>query len=98
MIQENTRTAASGYLALVVLPALTLLFGFLFVRSASMNEAVPAVIYLLISVAILICYKGFFMIHPNQAKVLQLFGSYVGSVRQTGLRWPTRFTPRTRCR
>ena len=31
------------------------------------------------------------MVHPNQAKVLQLFGNYVGSVRETGLRWANPF-------
>jgi regulator of protease activity HflC (stomatin/prohibitin superfamily) len=28
---------------------------------------------------------------PNQSKVLQLFGTYVGSVRETGLRWANPF-------
>jgi len=91
MIQEKTRTAASGYLALVVLPALTLLFGWLFIRAANMNDPVMAVVYILVLLCLLICYKGFFMVHPNQAKVLQLFGTYVGSVRQTGLRWANPF-------
>jgi regulator of protease activity HflC (stomatin/prohibitin superfamily) len=91
MIQENTRTASSGYLALVVLPSLTLLLGWMFIRSATANEVVPAVLYMLGLVITLICYKGFFMVHPNQAKVLQLFGTYVGSVRQTGLRWANPF-------
>ena len=91
MIHENIRTAASGYLALVVLPALTLLLGWMFIRSATANEVVPAVLYMLGLVITLICYKGFFMVHPNQAKVLQLFGTYVGSVRQTGLRWANPF-------
>ena len=91
MIRENTRTAASGYLALVVLPLLTLLLGWLFIRSATANQVVPAVLYMLGLVITLICYKGFFMVHPNQAKVLQLFGTYVGSVRQTGLRWANPF-------
>jgi len=91
MIQENTRKVASGYLALVVLPALTLLLGWMFIRSATANEVVSAVFYMLGLVITLICYKGFFMVHPNQAKVLQLFGTYVGSVRQTGLRWANPF-------
>ena len=91
MIQENTRAVASGYLALVVLPLLTLLLGWLFIRSATANQVVPAVLYMLGLVITLICYKGFFMVHPNQAKVLQLFGTYVGSVRQTGLRWANPF-------
>ena len=91
MIQERTRNVASGYLALVVLPALTLVFGWLFIRAAQMNEPMYAVIYVLVLLLLLICYKGFFMVHPNQAKVLQLFGTYVGSVRQTGLRWANPF-------
>ncbi len=90
-IQEKTRTAASGYLALVVLPVLTLLLGWLFIRSAIAEALWPTVMYLLALLVTLICYKGFFMVHPNQAKVLQLFGTYVGSVRQTGLRWANPF-------
>jgi regulator of protease activity HflC (stomatin/prohibitin superfamily) len=91
MIQENTRTVTSGYLALVVLPVLTLLAGYGFVQSAIQENATRAVIAILLFVAVMICYKGFFMVHPNQAKVLQLFGTYVGSVRQTGLRWANPF-------
>ena len=30
---------------------------------------------------------GLFVINPNEGKVLQLFGSYVGTVRDPGLRW-----------
>jgi len=82
-IQEQTRTAASGYLALVVLPVLTLLFGWLFIRSAVVEAAIPAVLYMIGLMISLICYKGLFMVHPNQAKVLQLFGTYVGSRSMT---------------
>jgi regulator of protease activity HflC (stomatin/prohibitin superfamily) len=91
MIKEQTRSAASGYLALVVLPALTLLLGWQFVNAALAEAVAPAIAYVLALVVVFICYKGFFMVHPNQAKVLQLFGKYVGSVRQTGLRWANPF-------
>ena len=91
MIQEKTRNVASGYLALLVLPAMTLVFGWLFVRAAQVGNEVAAVLYALVVLVLFICYKGFFMVHPNQAKVLQLFGTYVGSVRQTGLRWANPF-------
>jgi regulator of protease activity HflC (stomatin/prohibitin superfamily) len=90
-IQEQTRTAASGYLALVILPALILLFGALLIRSINAEAVLPAVLYALGLAATLVCLKGFFMVHPNQAIVLQLFGAYVGSVRQTGLRWANPF-------
>lgn len=34
---------------------------------------------------------GFFMVQPNQGKVMTLFGSYVGTVKQHGLRWTIPF-------
>jgi regulator of protease activity HflC (stomatin/prohibitin superfamily) len=36
-------------------------------------------------------FAGFFMVNPNEAKVLQLFGKYVGSAREPGLRWANPF-------
>jgi len=35
--------------------------------------------------------KGFFMVAPNEAKVLQLFGDYVGSAKIAGLRYANPF-------
>jgi regulator of protease activity HflC (stomatin/prohibitin superfamily) len=32
-------------------------------------------------------YIGFFIVNPNEGKVLQLFGDYMGTVRAPGLRW-----------
>lgn len=37
------------------------------------------------------CAAGFFMVQPNQAKVMTLFGAYVGSVKTNGLRWTIPF-------
>lgn len=91
MMQEKTRTAQSGYLALLVLPALFGVFAWLLIDCIKSGQPVLAVVYGLALVAILICLNGFFMVQPNQAKVLQLFGTYVGSVRQTGLRWANPF-------
>lgn len=96
MIREKSRNVSSGYLMLVVLPVLTLLFGYLFIRGAKLDDAVLASSSLLAFLIVLICYKGFFMVHPNQAAVLQLFGTYVGSVRVTGLRWANPFFSKQR--
>ena len=86
MIQEINRKCASGYLALVVLPLLNILDGWWFYRSV-MAESPAGVVTAVLGFAILmICYKGFFMVHPNQAKVLQLFGKYVG---QCAPDWPS---------
>ena len=35
--------------------------------------------------------KGFFMVAPNEAKILTLFGDYVGTAKISGLRWTNPF-------
>ena len=39
----------------------------------------------------IICLAGLFVVNPNQGRVLQLFGKYVGTVRDAGLRWANPF-------
>jgi regulator of protease activity HflC (stomatin/prohibitin superfamily) len=46
---------------------------------------------LVFGLVVVICWVGFFMVHPNEAKVLQLFGSYVGTAHEPGLRWANPF-------
>ncbi len=45
---------------------------------------------LLVALLAFLC-AGFFLVNPNEAKVLQLFGQYVGSARDPGLRWANPF-------
>jgi regulator of protease activity HflC (stomatin/prohibitin superfamily) len=91
MIKEIQKKYASGYLALFVLPVLFIANAWAFV-TAVRSDTIPLVIFcLLLGVALLICFAGFFMVHPNQARVLTLFGTYVGSARDTGLRWANPF-------
>jgi regulator of protease activity HflC (stomatin/prohibitin superfamily) len=39
--------------------------------------------------------RGLFIVNPNEARVLQLFGKYVGTARDQGLRWTNPFRSRT---
>jgi regulator of protease activity HflC (stomatin/prohibitin superfamily) len=39
---------------------------------------------------------GLFVVNPNEAKVLQLFGRYVGTVKAPGLRWANPFFSKRR--
>lgn len=87
MIKETTRKTASGYLALVILPLLSTGSVWMFVQAVQAENLAGALTWVLVFLLVAVCYHGFFMVQPNQAKVLQLFGTYVGSVRQTGLRW-----------
>jgi regulator of protease activity HflC (stomatin/prohibitin superfamily) len=51
-------------------------------------ENPPAIIGIALLVALTaFAAVGFFMVNPNQAQVLQLFGGYRGSAKAHGLRW-----------
>jgi len=91
MIKEIQKKYASGYLALFILPVLFVANGWMFV-DALKSMTVPLIICcVLIAIVLLICFGGFFMVQPNQAQVLTLFGTYAGSARDTGLRWANPF-------
>lgn len=91
MIREIKRTAASGYVMLVVLAAAQLGLGYLVFLSLKALSIGSLIASILASVIVLICWAGLFMVHPNEAKVLQLFGKYAGTCRDPGLRWANPF-------
>src|SRR5689334_15192685 len=49
-----------------------------------------------VAVAVVFLAGGFFMLQPNEAAVLMLFGDYLGSERTTGLRWTWPWNSRNR--
>jgi len=83
MIEEKQASTYSGYLAIPVLLALTLVTP-VAVAVLPVLLKIPMIIFGLV---VLVCWIGFFMVAPNQGRVLQLFGKYVGSARNEGLRW-----------
>jgi regulator of protease activity HflC (stomatin/prohibitin superfamily) len=84
MIIEKKGFSLNGYFALITL---------LILQIASMLVTGPSTILIAVvgSLLVLISCLGFFMVQPNQAKVMTLFGSYVGTVKTTGLRWTVPF-------
>jgi regulator of protease activity HflC (stomatin/prohibitin superfamily) len=46
--------------------------------------------------AMIFIAAGFFIVQPNEARVLQFFGTYVGTSRKTGLQWLLPFYTRKR--
>jgi len=91
MIRENTRKVSSGYLMLFVLAVVQLGFGFAIFKSVVAMWIAGLVVSLIASVVTAIFWAGFFMVHPNEAKVLQLFGKYAGTVHDSGLKWANPF-------
>jgi len=95
MIRENVRKVSSGYLMLVVLFVLQLATAWGIYR-AVLVESVPGIIVaVLAAIVVLIMWAGLFMVHPNEAKVLQLFGSYAGTTHEPGLKWANPFFQKT---
>lgn len=95
MIREEVRKVSSGYLMLAVLTAAQLGFAyalFMAVVAMSVSGIIGAT---LATVSVAICWAGFFMVHPNEAKVLQLFGKYVGTAHEPGLKWANPFYAKT---
>lgn len=85
MFREFKHPSANGYLALLVI-GLALWWGIHHLALAAGTEHVP-VGAIVITVIAGLCLRGLFIIAPNEAQVLQFFGSYVGTVKSTGLRW-----------
>ncbi|SOD84066.1 SPFH domain-containing protein [Streptomyces sp. Ag109_G2-15] len=50
----------------------------------------------LVFLAAIIAMRGLNTVAPGEARVVQLFGRYRGTIRQDGLRWVNPFTSRTR--
>jgi len=91
MFREVEHKAVPGFTALILLIAASLLGGYA-LRNAVLAQQVPAMLgYGLLDAVILLCWRGLFMVNPNQAQVLQLFGRYVGSVKTPGLNWANPF-------
>ncbi len=95
MIREQSRTVSSGYLMLVVLAVAQIGFAYAIYRAVLAQSLPGLVAAILASVVVVVCWAGLFMVHPNEAKVMQLFGKYVGTVHESGLKWANPFYAKT---
>src|SRR6476620_12140283 len=90
-MNERTYSAPSGIPALITLVVLLLLDGAWLINSIQQRTAWAIVVSILTGIALLIALTGFFTVAPNEGKVLQVFGRYVGTVRDAGPRWTNPF-------
>ncbi|WP_240223015.1 SPFH domain-containing protein [Rheinheimera hassiensis] len=83
MLQERMINSKGGFGMIGVL----LLAQLLTLAGVVVLPGVVKVVALLLAIVVFICWFGFYMVHPNQSAVLQLFGRYVGTDLNNGLRW-----------
>lgn len=85
---EVPAATASGYVMLLIWLVLLAVGAWAVVQLIGKNESLPVIIALTISiVAGTLILSGFYLINPNEAAAIQLFGSYKGTDRTAGLRW-----------
>ena len=87
MIREEVRDVSSGYLMILVLLLAQGAAIYWMISSISIQSIGGTISAVLANILVAILWAGLFMVNPNEAKVLQLFGKYVGTVREPGLRW-----------
>jgi regulator of protease activity HflC (stomatin/prohibitin superfamily) len=99
--EERPITTWNGFVVLAVGLALVgfgiwqLLQGVAFGRSASVTAlATTIVVFVLLFIAGLLFLSGLYTLQPNEAALLQLFGSYRGTTRVAGLRGTNPFYTR----
>lgn len=95
MNREIVRKVSSGYLMLVVLAVLQIGLCFAIYKAAVAISVIGIIVVAIALVITAICWAGFFMVQPNEAKVLQLFGKYSGTVHDAGLKWANPFFSKT---
>ncbi|OZY86000.1 hypothetical protein CBP51_02935 [Cellvibrio mixtus] len=83
MVQEVEARSGSGYLMLLVL----LVSQVITIAGVILMPILPKIVLGLAALLIFVGWFGFYMVQPNQGKVLQLFGQYAGTDRNNGLRW-----------
>ncbi len=83
--RESVALTFGGYIMLLVLLAAVALGVFGFTMSESTGSG--AMLVVIAAVSFTLIMPGFYMLQPNQAVAITLFGSYKGTDRKNGLRW-----------
>lgn len=83
---EHPASTFNGYLFLLLLLA-SMVLPLLGLRLVATGNLAGVGIIIASVIAFLLIVSGFYMLNPNEAAAIQLFGSYKGTDRNTGLRW-----------
>ena len=99
MIRERQRNGLPGLPVLFLLLVCMAATAYLFLNGAGAFDAgrpQARLIFTAIALFVLevILLTGHFVVPPNSARVLQLFGDYVGTAKVSGLRWANPFLTR----
>lgn len=91
-ITEKSAKKLNGFIALFLLIAL--FAEDIYLLATGIRTEDPSILWFFIPLVIIsfICFGGFMIVQPNESKVLILFGTYTGTVRDSGFWWVNPFT------
>jgi regulator of protease activity HflC (stomatin/prohibitin superfamily) len=95
-MREKEIKAYSGWLMLSTLAALLVFSICMLVVAIKVQAGFWIGVWLAVQAVDIVCLFGLTVVNPNEAKVVQLFGMYKGSIKQQGLRWVNPLTRRRR--
>jgi len=90
-MQEVEVRSWPGIPMLVVNISVALLAVWWFIVGARSGEGLEMAGAIVAFLVLMVMFAGYYMVEPNQAAVLTLFGKYVGTVREQGLRFNNPF-------
>ncbi len=90
-VTESSAHRTNGFLGFVFLVLFLAVDIYLIATVASERETGLLWYFIPLTVIISIMPAGFFVVQPNEARVLVLFGRYIGSVRDAGFWWANPF-------
>src|SRR5690606_14887040 len=89
-----------GVVALALVAGIVAALTFVYLESSGGGARAAALFLVLGMVALVaaavVALAGLYTVQPNQAAVLSLFGKYVGTVKDNGLRWNNPFYAKRR--
>jgi regulator of protease activity HflC (stomatin/prohibitin superfamily) len=83
---EKRALRVSGFLMLLILLG-SIAATVWYVANQDVNEDRKAIVITLISLVWVLIISGFMVLSPNEARVVQFFGRYIGSVKKAGFHW-----------
>jgi regulator of protease activity HflC (stomatin/prohibitin superfamily) len=91
-MQERVRAVPSGWLLFPIVALGFVSAPLLFGSAVVQGRPLLIVLSIFILVIAILLAKGLFTLQPNEARVLVLFGRYVGTVRKEGFHWANPFS------
>jgi len=91
-MKEKPAFSLPGGVMLLVILAAIVITGLAFINEAQAHDGTGVFLCMFAFFVEALMLKGLIVVNPNEAQVVQLFGRYVGTVRQQGFRWLNPFT------